>query len=169
MKNRVFHSAKIGGHVFDAYIMEEGPVIVGKNGHGADLGVSYLRYFVPMGVTRRAEGWWVAKYGNDASLELEGFTRTQAIELSSEFGIPFWTPYTRETDPLGAFCHGSAWEGLKSWVADHPALARKLSVEGTPYYLPFWLEMSQGSRPLFEARPHQMRDNYLAKHGLLRH
>jgi hypothetical protein len=166
MRRDVFHTATIGGCVFDAVILDTGPHISSRQGGGLALGVSILRFFKPRYPypERSEEGWWIAKYGNDALIELVGFNKDQVIELAEEFGIAFWAPSEHSTDSywMGAFYQGKAWDSLKNWVKVHPKLAKKLS-HGAAYYLPYWYDIAMGFRPIFTIEPDEFRDKFLAE------
>ncbi|MBC2693521.1 hypothetical protein [Pseudomonas kielensis] len=171
MAVHVFHKASIGGLQFEAFILDSEPRISCRDPYrnqcrSLALGVSYLRFFSPDFPSTGEEGWWFAKYGQDALIDLTKLSQVQVLELAHEFGLPFWVAPFGSDDfyCMAAFYHGKAWDGLKSWVHAHPRIAQKLSL-GTAYYLPCWYYIAVGLRPIFEVKPNSERDEYLAQLG----
>jgi hypothetical protein len=141
MAVHVFHKATIGGLQFEAFILDSEPRISCRDPYrnqsrSLALGVSYLRRFSP-DYPYSGEGWWFAKYGQDALIDLTKLSHVQVLELAHEFGLPFWSPPQGYDDLycMAAFYHGKAWEELKTWLHAHPRVAKKLSL-GPAYYPP---------------------------------
>ncbi len=147
MASLIFHTARVGGRILEAFITSEGPLLTIKGSpfSQAELGVSVLRYaghaegeFGPPG-----PGWWIAKYGNDYRIHLPGIGQAEAEEIAQEFGVPIWTPTISPHSAMTEFYRGRAWDGLKIWIRKNPIVARRLS-RGHPHYLPQWYEAAAG-------------------------
>ncbi|MNG09646.1 hypothetical protein D3C84_930720 [compost metagenome] len=113
-----------------------------------------------------AESWWLAKYGNDSSLQLAGFNHLGAMEISKEFGLAFWTPLYKEQYGRALFYRSPAWHSLCEWLSNHPRSARQYS-EIPAFYLPYWYERAIGTMPIETIPVDPKRDAYLARLGLL--
>lgn len=169
MAIHVFHSATIGSCQFNALITPVGLYICCRDPYrnltnGLALGVSYLRYFMPLGRHNHGrESWWITKYGKDAVIDLLRLSQDQTLELANEFGIAFWVPPYGEDENYcrAAFYQGKAWDGLKSWVQEHPRVAEKFS-KVSPYYLPHWYDTALNLRPVCTVPANNWRSKYLA-------
>lgn len=144
MNKYVFHSATIGGQLFEALMTDEGPFIwesTPKKGFhdGVCLGVCQIRRFDPGSLDSRLHnglGWYIVKYDSEVTVFLNGFSERDARELSKEFGINLWDDnFGRRTGQ--PFYSSKAWDGLKAWVSQHPKMAK---MHGTyaHAYLPDW-------------------------------
>lgn len=139
MRNRVFHTANIGGLDFKASMNDNGPYLccVQRN-KGVALGVSRIRHFHPR-FTPGKEGWWVVKYEAENRIDISCFSEAQASELASEFGLDLWAPIkSSSVTSINAFYQGKAWDSLKAWVVAHPRIAKRIGMNTRQHYLPDW-------------------------------
>lgn len=157
-KTTEFHKVTIGGITFTG-IMADGPYI--KAGmHGQQLGVCSIvehnyekekkiediieeeaktnKHLLVLPTSTKPDGYYIAKYGDmhQLSIPLTTLTKEQVRQLAKEFGIPFMDETMPKKD---RFYSSPAFEGLKKWVRENPAYAKKLSKEDNPY-LPEWYE-----------------------------
>lgn len=129
---------------FEAILSADGPYLSGHLNGGVALGVSALRLFQPqteMVTDSRPAGWWVVKYRDEERIFLHGFDPTAIRHLSDEFGLVILS----ERDPCPAdrvrqdyFFTAPAWEALRSWVIQHPRLAKAYATADP--YLPGWYQ-----------------------------
>ncbi len=146
MSNRIFHTANVGGYLFEGVLSGDGPYISCEQARGGvALGVCGLRKFSPtdLGGREMAAGWWVVKYSNEARIDLHGFSDDQAKKLSDEFGIVILKghPWPNERVRQEYFFTSPAWEGLRDWVKRHPRIAS--TAAACQSYLFNWYERSR--------------------------
>lgn len=143
MKTEVFHTVTIGRIEFSGWISFNGPRISSNEGGSVNLGPCCIRYFAPAadrpGLAQSTLGWYIVKYTSEVRIPLRGFTEVDALQLSSEFGIP--VRRNRPDQPYGwvDFYASQAFEALKRWVSNHPRKAKRIT-KNNQDYLPGWYE-----------------------------
>lgn len=129
----VFHTKVINGRTFEARMSADGPYIRLKETrdiwHGVALGH-------PTFIDKAKDGIWsVFKYGHsELRFEMPNFTKSDALELSREFGIPL---FPSNGDTTGFF-KTPAGHALTRWVAAHPRIAKGYAHLDS--YIPRWFE-----------------------------
>lgn len=131
MKIDIFHTATVCGIEFIGWISFDGPRISSRAGGSVNLGPCSIRHFEPprqsIGVDHYPKGWYIVKYNSEVKISLHGFSEPDAIQLSTEFGIPIRREW--EGPPMGSedFYVSHAFEGLRLWVRNHPRKAKQLA------------------------------------------
>lgn len=144
MKAEIFHTITIGSIEFIGWISFNGPRIASDVGGSVNIGPCCIRLFKPEpSFTSRSVdwqmGWYVVKYTSEVKIALQGFTETDAIQLSNEFGIPIRYFSPGGDNGSSNFYLSPAFDGLKQWVRDHPRKAKQI-VQNHQEYLPDWYE-----------------------------
>ena len=130
-RNRIFHTATIGGQCFSGVMLDEGPCLAWGSGADVPIGVAGLRHYVkPPEFFRRKglqPGWWMVKNHAELRMNLHFFTNADARRLSDEFGIIFMDTDFSPTARQEYFYTSPEWDGLRAWVCAHPRLACKVA------------------------------------------
>ena len=140
MAKSVFHVSAIGGRPFEAVLSADGPYIdCGLDGVALGACTSIELLDTTIESARRQEHgapntWWIAKYGNQPRISLDGMSESQRQQLADEFGIrigrysaggePFWT--------------SPVFRSLAEWVKVHPRVAARFRASNA--YLPGWYD-----------------------------
>ena len=140
MANSVFHVAAIGGRQFEAVLSADGPYIdCGLDGVALGSCTSIELFDTPIVSGRRQDAgapntWWIAKYGHQPRIALDGMSESQRQQLADEFGIrigryspggePFWT--------------SPAFRSLAEYFNAHPRVAARFRASNA--YLPGWYD-----------------------------
>jgi hypothetical protein len=149
----IFYETEIEGAKFEAFMVAEGPYIhmTGRNGYtsGTALGVSTIDHFTPrphvdlgngdclMGKTK--SGWWIAKYGNQPTVDISCLSEAGRDLLMQRFGIRSRDTRKNENE---VFRQSDAFRALCQWVTDHPRIAQR-HLRGQIYLQ--WVEMVEES------------------------
>nr|WP_142990321.1 hypothetical protein [Pseudomonas aeruginosa] len=143
MKTEVFHTATIGRIVFSGWVSFNGPRISSNEGGSVNLGPCCIRHFAPdidrPGIAQYTKGWYIVKYTSEVKIPLPGFTEVNALQLSTEFGIPMRRDRPDQPHDRVDFYASQAFEGLKLWVRNHPRKAKQIT-KNNQDYLPGWYE-----------------------------
>ena len=79
--------------------------------------------------------WWIAKYGNQPRISLDGMSESQRQQLADEFGISDWTVFGRRRTVLDITGLSGRWP---SGVKVHPRVAARFRASNA--YLPGWYD-----------------------------
>jgi hypothetical protein len=140
MAKSVFHVSAIGGRPFEAVLSADGPYIdCGLDGVALGACTSIELLDTPIESARRQEHgapntWWIAKYGNQPRISLDGMSESQRQQLADEFGIRIGR-YSADGEP---FWTSPAFRSLADWVKVHPRVVARFRASNA--YLPGWYD-----------------------------
>lgn len=142
-KSSDFHSVSFGPLNLTAYVGRSGDLHVSCGRDSAQLGVSSIMHLESEDEMGHASGYYIAKYGTDLRIHLNGLSKDDIVAVAREFGLglPFeWQAPTGEFQEEAAFYESPAFSSLKKWVAANPLFAKRVAKEGGGTYLPDWYE-----------------------------
>lgn len=118
MEEHCFHEVVVEGKTFRAVMSGDGPYL--ECGHtGVALGACSIVFIE----TPFVKSWWLAKYGTQRRIKLDGFTSEGRERLSREFGIPIGSVPLDRTE-CEAFFESPAFASLCQWVSRYPRIAQ---------------------------------------------
>jgi hypothetical protein len=147
MLDRVFFKIHLGSREFLGILTKSGPFIHAARAHfptyGESMPLGCATYIAERTDNSDSPSWWLAKYGTQPMISLQGLRATDLAALSDAFGIEF---YDHNYGTRKQFYDSPAFFALADWVREHPRAAATSAMFNP--HLPTWRERASAAARL---------------------